>query len=115
VQNAEDLRVRCSRGGEIAAERLFDDNAAEAVGLFLNEPGGGELLDDRAEQLAADRKVKDCAAAGLVLSRRLFVDLVQPSIGVGLRQVASEMCDPAGNELPGSGVERLRRRSGSSV
>ena len=100
-QHLEDPRIQRAGRGEIVAERLFDDDAAEAAVLFLRQPDGAELLDDRAEQLAGDGKIKDGIAAGLVLRRRLFEDPVQPRISIGLGQIAGEMGDAARDEFPG--------------
>ena len=87
----------------------------KAAVFFLREAGGAELLDDRAEQLAGDGKIKDCIAAGLMLRRRLFEGLVEPRIGVGLGQVAGEMGDAARDEIPGLRVERLGCGPGSGI
>jgi len=65
-QRTEDLSIQRSGRGEIAAERLFDDDPPKSSVLFLHETGGAELLDDRTEQLAADSKVKYRIAARLL-------------------------------------------------
>ena len=93
--------------GEIAAERLFDDDAPPAAVLFLGEPGLADPLDDRAEQLLGDGEVEQHIAAGLVLGFDLVEQFGQPAIGIGRGKIAGEMGNAGGEEIPGLGVERL--------
>src|SRR5689334_24982815 len=57
-QRLENLRIQRPCGSEVAAKRLFNDDAAKASAIFLCEPSRAELLDDRAEQLAGDGKIE---------------------------------------------------------
>src|ERR1700739_2148166 len=93
-QPLEDAGVERAGRAQIGAERLFDDDTAKAVVLFLGETDGAYLLDNRAEQLAGDGKVENCVAASL------FNDAVQPRVSIGLCQIPSEMRDAVRDELP---------------
>src|SRR6266478_2612770 len=114
-QHTQDLSIQRAGRGEIAAERLFDDDTPETAAFFLHEADGAELLDNGTEQLATDGKIKDRIVTRLVQCRRLFVDLVEASVSVGLRDVAREMSNPARDELPCLRVELLGRWSRSGI
>ena len=53
-QHLEDAGVERAGRAQIGAERLFDDDPAKAVVLFLGETDGADVFDNRAEQLAGD-------------------------------------------------------------
>ena len=115
VQYLEDAGVKSLGGGKVAAKRLFDDDAPPAAVFFLGQPGRAEALDDRAEQLLGDGKVEQHIAAGLELRLDLFEQIGKLAVGVGAGEIAGEMSDAAGDQIPCLGVERLALAAGPGV
>ena len=109
VEHGEDLPVQELRRGEIGAERLLDDDAAVAAAAlaFAGQAGGGEALDDPAEESRRRGEVEHRVPAGAVAEFGQAVG--ELPVGRRILEVAGEVEQPLAQPTPGRGVEPVGR------
>src|ERR1700688_30385 len=67
VEDLLELLVELSRGLQVVAERLFDNNAGPMTVFFLGETCLAELLHDRGEKARGDGEIEKAISSGVVL------------------------------------------------
>src|ERR1700693_4417490 len=107
----EDLfhaRIKGLRRAEIGAERLLDDHSPEVAAALLDQPGGAELVDDRAKHRGRNRQIEDDVALGPVVRLDLFEMRAKPAIDLGIVEIAADKADAVAKPTPGFLVKRDR-------
>src|SRR5271169_293418 len=115
VEDLEDAGVERLGGSKITAKRLFDNDPTPTAVLLLSQPGGAKALDDRTEQLLGDGEVEQDIAPGLGFPLDLFEQIRKLAVGVRGGEIAGEMGDATGDQIPCLGVERLAVAAGAGV
>src|SRR5215469_14363362 len=97
LQDLQDACVEIARGFEAVTERLLDHHTPPeripALPVFTLECklGLAELLDDRTEELVANREIKDGIAPRAVSLLDLRKNATKPVIKLGRRHVALDI------------------------
>ena len=87
LENAQQPVVELARGGEVGAERLFDDDAPPGAVLFAGEAGLPKTAADRHEGRRRRRQIEQPVALGVAFAldaRQLRADLLVGRFVVGL-------------------------------
>ena len=96
VALAKDAGVQLPGRGQIGAERLLDDDAAERSALLLQQAGLPEPVHDRPEEARRHRAVEHRAAGDPLLHGR---------VGLGLLEIALQVVEPVPDETPALRVD----------
>ena len=99
----EQRLVQTVGGGQILAERLFDDDPLPP--RQPREAGGGELLIDHGEKIGRDRQVEERVVGGSGAGRHLRHQLPQPRISFGVADLARCVMQPRLEPLPSLLIE----------
>src|SRR5215467_3398655 len=86
-QDLEDLCVECCGGGEVMAERFFDDDTSPCVLRLPHEPGGAELLDDGTEEPVGYGQIEQRVGRASLAAELLAQQFLEPAVGFSLREV----------------------------
>ena len=73
--------------------------------LLVGEAGRCQLVDNRAEELCADREIKKAIFTAFVLCRRGFQAPAELLIGESVRQIRAEILDSLPESAPCDFVE----------
>ena len=106
VQRAQDVGIEIARRLHAVAERLLDHDAtperrlAAGVGALLGELRLAELVDDGAEEAVGDGQVEDGVALCAVSSLRLAQHVADPTVDLGLGEIARDVRHLVGEPFP---------------